>query len=97
MGIIKKILTTYTVPVEFATGDIVPILEKNMNVTLITASTKTLNRCLETDVPAAITIVDQFLHTAPAVIDKIGDKLKEKNKYVNYTGIISGGLINLDK
>jgi hypothetical protein len=34
---------------------------------------------------------------APVVIDKIGDKLKEKNKYVSYTGIISGGFINLDK
>ena len=95
--IIKKIITTYTVPVEFVTGDIVPILEKNKNITLATASTQTLNRCLETDVPAAITIVDDFLHLAPAVIGKIGDKLQEKNKYVCYTGITSGGVINLDK
>jgi hypothetical protein len=95
--IIKKILKTYEQPIEFVTGDIVPVLEKNMNVTLMTASTQTLKRCLETEVPAAITIVDNFLHLAPVVIDKIGDKLKEKNKYVSYTGIISGGFINLDK
>lgn len=95
--IIKKILPSYQVPVEFVTGDIASILEKNPNITLMTASTQTLNRCLETDVPAAIVIVDDFLHLAPAVINKIGDKLKERNKYVNYTGIISGGIINLDK
>lgn len=95
--VIKKILTSYTVPIEFATGDIKSVLDKNINATLITASTETLNRCLETDVPAAIAIVDDFLHLAPAVIGKIGDKLKEKNKYVSYTSITSGGLINLDK
>ena len=95
--IIKKILTSYTVPIEFVSGDIIPVLENNMNITLITSSTKTLKRCMETGVPAAITIVDDFLHLAPAVIDGIGDKLKENNKYIAYTSIISGGLINLDK
>lgn len=95
--IIKNILVSYPTPVEFATGDIKSVLEKNINATLMTASTETLNRCLETDVPAAITIVDDFLHLAPAVIGNIGDKLKEKNKYVCYTSIRSGGLINLDK
>lgn len=95
--IIKNILVSYPAPVEFATGDIKSVLEKNINATLMTASTETLNRCLETDVPAAITIVDDFLHLAPAVIGNIGDKLKEKNKYVCYTSIRSGGLINLDK
>ena len=95
--IIKKILTSYPAPIEFVSGDIKSVIEKNTNATLMTASTKTLNRCLETEAPAAITIVDDFLHLAPAVIDKIGDKLKEKNKYVCYTSITSGGLINLDK
>lgn len=95
--IIKNILPSYTVPVEFATGDIKPVLEKNINATLMTSSTQTLKRCLETDVPAAIVIVDDFLHLAPAVADNIGDKLKEKNKYVSYTSIIKGGFINLDK
>ena len=93
----KKILTSYPAPVEFVCGDIKPIIEKNVNSTLITASTKTLNRCLESEAPIAITIVDDFLHLAPAVINNIGDKLKEKNKYVCYTSIRSGGFINLDK
>ena len=95
--IIKNILVSYPAPVEFATGDIKSVLEKNINATLMTSSTQTLKRCLETDVPAAITIVDDFLHLAPAVADNIGDKLKEKNKYVSYTSIIKGGFINLDK
>lgn len=97
LPIIKKILTSYPAPVEFVCGDIKPIIEKNVNSTLITASTKTLNRCLESEAPIAITIVDDFLHLAPAVINNIGDKLKEKNKYVCYTSIRSGGFINLDK
>lgn len=95
--IIKKILTSYPAPIEFVTGDIKSVLEKNINATLITASTKTLNRCLETDVPVAITIVDDFLHLAPAVIGKIDESLRERNKYVCYTSIMSGGFINLDK
>lgn len=95
--IIKKLLASFPEPIEFVTGDIVPILEKHKNTTLVTASTKVLKRCLETDVPVAITIVDDFLHLAPVVIDKIGDKLKEKNKYVCYTSIRSGGFIDLNK
>jgi hypothetical protein len=78
-------------------GDIVPVLEKNKNATLITASEQTLKRCLETDVPTAVVVVDDFLHLAPIVIDKIDDKLRGRNKYVSFTSIVSGGFINLDK
>ena len=95
--IIKQIITSFQVPVEYVSGDIVPILKKHPNITLTTASSQTLKRCLETDVPAAITVVDDFLHLAPVVIDKIDDKLKERNKFVCYTSIRSGGFINLDK
>jgi hypothetical protein len=95
--IIKQIIPSFQVPVEYVSGDIVPILKKHPNITLTTASSQTLKRCLETDVPAAITVVDDFLHLAPIVIDKIDDKLKERNKFVCYTSIRSGGFINLDK
>lgn len=95
--VIKKMLPSFQVPVEFVAGDIVPVLEKNKNATLITASEQTLKRCLETDVPAAVVVVDDFLHLAPIVIDKIDDKLKGRNKYVSFTSIVSGGFINLDK
>lgn len=95
--IIKQIIPSFQVPVEYVSGDIVPILKKHPNITLTTASSKTLKRCLETDVPAAITVVDDFLHLAPIVIDKIDEKLKERNKFVCYTSIRSGGFINLDK
>lgn len=95
--VIKKMLPSFQVPVEFVAGDIVPVLEKNKNATLITASEQTLKRCLETDVPAAVVVVDDFLHLAPIVIDKIDDKLRGRNKYVSFTSIVSGGFINLDK
>jgi hypothetical protein len=94
--IIKNILPSYPAPVKFITGDIKTILENNANITLMTASGKTLERCADTNVPAAITIVDDFLHLAP-IIGNIGDRLKETNKFVSYTSITSGGLINLDK
>lgn len=95
--VIKKMLPSFQVPVEFVNGDIVPVLEKNKNATLITASEQTLKRCLETDVPTAVVVVDDFLHLAPIVIDKIDDKLRGRNKYVSFTSIVSGGFINLDK
>lgn len=95
--VIKKMLPSFQVPVEFVSGDIVPVLEKNKNATLITASEQTLKRCLETDVPTAVVVVDDFLHLAPIVIDKIDDKLRGRNKYVSFTSIVSGGFINLDK
>jgi hypothetical protein len=95
--VIKKMLPSFQVPVEFVAGDIVPVLEKNKNATLITASEQTLKRCLETDVPTAVVVVDDFLHLAPIVIDKIDDKLRGRNKYVSFTSVRSGGFINLDK
>jgi hypothetical protein len=95
--IIRKILKTYTAPIEYVYGDIVPILERNKNITYLTASSKNLKRCLETNIPCAITIVDDFLHTADVVIGKIDEKLRETNKFVCYTSITSGGLINLNK
>lgn len=95
--VIEKMLPSFQVPVEFVNGDIVPVLEKNKNATLITASEQTLKRCLETDVPTAVVVVDDFLHLAPIVIDKIDDKLRGRNKYVSFTSIVSGGFINLDK
>jgi hypothetical protein len=95
--VIKKMLPSFQVPIEFVAGDIVPVLEKNKNATLITASEQTLKRCLETDVPTAVVVVDDFLHLAPIVIDKIDDKLRGRNKYVSFTSIVSGGFINLDK
>lgn len=95
--IIRKVKSSYDIPIEYVHGDIKPIIEQNVNCTLITASEKTIKRCLETDVPITITIVEDFLSLAPIVVDGIGDKLKETNKYVCYTSIISGGFINLDK
>ena len=94
--IIKKILLSYNVPIEYVCGDIVEIMNKNPNATLLTSSSQILNKCLETEVPFAVTIVDDFLHLAPAVINNIGDKLKERNKYVCYTSIRNSGWINLD-
>lgn len=95
--IIKKIITTYTAPIEYVHGDLIPILERNENITYITASSNCLKRCVDTNVPCAITIVDDFLHTADAVVNKIDEKLRETNKFVCYTSIMSGGLINLDR
>ena len=94
---IKKILTTYTTSIEYSYGDIVPVLEKNKNITYLTASPKNIQRCLEVKTPFAITIVDDFMYTADVLTNKLEDKLRDTDKYVCFTSIISGGLINLDK
>jgi hypothetical protein len=59
----------------------------------MTASPSSLRKCLETEVPIAITIFDDYMCLADIVIDNIGDKLRKTNKFVNFTGLVSAGLI----
>lgn len=93
--VIKKFLSTFTAPIEYSHGDIVPILEQNKNVTYITSLPSNIKRCLEVKTPFALTIVDDFMYTADVVINKLEDKLRANNIYVCFTSIISGGLIDV--
>lgn len=92
-NIIKKMTELFNVPIEYTFGDIVPVLDKHMNYTFITASPKNIMRCLDTSVPFALTIIEDFLYVGDIIIKKIDEKLRNKDIYVCYTSILSAGLI----
>lgn len=92
------ILPTFNIPsVKYLYGDIVPILNQNPNITYVTSLTSNIKKCLDVDVPFALTIVDDFLYTAPIIEDHIHEKLREKGVYVAFTGITSSGFIDAIK
>lgn len=90
---IEKYIPTFNVPVEYVHGDISKILSERPNYTFMTASPSNVKKCLDLKVPIAITIFDDFMPLAEIVADNIADKLRENNKFVNFTGVISSGLI----
>lgn len=89
----KYIETTFDVPIKYITGDIVQILKEHMNYTFMTSSPTNIRKCLTIDVPIAITIFDDFMYLADIVIENVADQLRENNKFVNFTGLVSSGLI----
>lgn len=91
--IIRRYVETFDAPVEYLSGDISKILSEKVNYTFITASPTNIRKCLDLEVPIAITIVDDFMPIADIVIEDVATKLREKNKFVNFTGIVSAGLI----
>ena len=91
--IIRRYVETFDAPVEYLSGDISKILSEKVNYTFITASPTNIRKCLDLEVPLAITIVDDFMPIADIVIEDVANKLREKNKFVNFTGIVSAGLI----
>lgn len=91
--IIRRYVKTFDAPVEYLSGDISKILSEKVNYTFITASPTNIRKCLDLEVPLAITIVDDFMPIADIVIEDVATKLREKNKFVNFTGIVSAGLI----
>lgn len=86
-------IKTFGVPIKYITGDIKQILSEHVNYTFMTASPSNILKCLDIEVPIAITIFDDFLCLADVVCDGIADKLREKTKFVNFSGVASAGLI----
>lgn len=91
--IVEQYITTFDVPIKYLHGDIIKILDEHPNYTFMTASSENLKKCLEVKAPLAIVIFDDFMHLADVVVDGIGDKLREHDKFVNFTGLVSAGLI----
>lgn len=92
-NVIEKFITTFQVPIKYTYGDIIPVLKSNINSTYITASPINIRKCLDVHTPIALTIVDDFMYTAPILIDKVEEQLRAQNVYVCFTGVLSAGLI----
>ena len=94
--IIRELMKSFDIPtLKYVYGDIVPILNKNPNITYLTSLPSNIRKCLNVEVPFALTIVDDYLYTADIVVnEKVPDALKEKDIFVAYTGIFSSGFID---
>ena len=91
--VIRNLLGLFSVPIKYTYGDIVPVLNDNQNVTYITASPKNIERCLHVNVPFALTICDDYMYVSKVIADKTTERLRARNVFVSFTGILSGGLI----
>lgn len=89
--VIEKYIETYQLPIMYVTGDICNVLKENINCTYLTSSTKNIKKCLEVEVPFVLTICDDYMYTADILSEKIDEKLRQKNVFVNFTSIISAG------
>ena len=82
------------IPIEYVYGDIVPILKEHYNATFLTSDVEEINKLSSSDVPPfALTIVDDFMYTAPVVNQEYVYTLRKKGIFVGFTGIISAGLV----
>lgn len=91
--VIEKFLSTYQIPIKYTHGDIVPVLNRNKNVTFTTSSPSVIKRCIDVDVPFMLTIVDDYSYTAGIIKNHFDDKLRKHNVFVAYTSILSAGMI----
>lgn len=90
---IETYIPTFDVPIKYITGDLKKVLSEHPNYTYMTASPSNVMKCLEIKVPLAITIFDDFMPLADVVANNVADQLREHNKFVNFTGLTSAGLI----
>jgi len=92
--VIEEFVNGLEIKTTYEHGDIVPVLRALPNCTYTTSNPDNIRKCMDVQVPFALTIVDDFQYVAPIVMDQsFIDKLREKNVYVQFTGVISAGII----
>jgi hypothetical protein len=92
--VIEEFVNGLEIKTTYEHGDIVPVLRTLPNCTYTTSNPDNIRKCMDVQVPFALTIVDDFQYVAPIVMDQsFIDKLREKNVYVQFTGVISAGII----
>lgn len=92
--IIENFIKQLEIPTNYVHGDIVPVLHNLPNCTYTTSDPTNIRKCLNVNAPFALTIVDDFQYVAPIVTDeKLIEELRTKNVYVQFTGVISAGVI----
>ena len=92
--IIERIVNRLEIKVNYVHGDILPVIHNLPNCTYTTSNPDNIRKCINTDVPFALTIVDDFQYQFPIVADEAFiNRLRDKNVYVQFTGVISAGII----
>ena len=91
---IEKIVNALEVKLTYKHGDIVPVLNALPNCAYTTSDPDNIRKCKDVDAPFALTIVDDFQYVAPFVLDQsFVEELRKRGKYVQFTGVISAGII----
>ena len=92
--VVERYVNQLEIKTNYVHGDIVPVLHNLPNCTYTTSIPDNIRRCMDVDVPIALTIVDDFQYVYPIVADdKLIRNLREKNVFVQFTGVISAGII----
>lgn len=92
--VIENIVKGLEIRTTYVHGDIVPVLRSLPNCTYTTSNPDNIRKCMDVQVPFALTIVDDFQYVAPIVFDQpFIDKLRAQNVFVQFTGVISAGII----
>ena len=92
--IIEKFVNSLEIKTNYVHGDILPVLHNLPNCTYTTSITENIRKCLDVDVPIALTIVDDFQYQYPIVTDDhLIEALRNHNVYVQFTGVISAGIV----
>lgn len=92
---IENHIQSFPQSVTYIHGDIVPVLKQYPNVTYITSSPSNIRKCLTSGVPFVLTIIDEFGYVGNIIREGVDKQLRDKNILVFYTGILSGGSIDI--
>lgn len=92
--IIERFVNSLEIKTKYVHGDILPVLHDLPNCTYTTSDPNNIRKCLNADVPFALTIVDDFQYMFPIVSDEtLIESLRKHNVYVQFTGVISAGIL----
>ena len=92
--VVEKYVQQLEIPTNYVHGDIVPVLHNLPNCTYTTSDPNNIRKCVDVHVPFALTIVDDFQYVAPILTDEeLLKRLEQQNVYVQYTGVISAGIL----
>lgn len=89
---IREFITkTFPIPVNYTHGDILPVLK--MNCTFMTSNVPNLLKISEMNLPFEVVMVDDYMYMRHYIHGSFPKKLREMNKHVRMTSIITAGLI----
>lgn len=92
--VIEKFIQNLEIKTNYVHGDIIPVLHNLPNCTYTTSDPNNIRKCVDVDVPIALTIVDDFPYLSNTITDQsLLRNLEKANVYVQYTGVLSAGFI----
>lgn len=93
-SIIENVVKSYDIPsLEYVYGDFNNLIKTHPNCTFLTSSVKNIKKCIDINIPLALTICDDYLHISNIFSSNVNDVLTSKpNIVLRFTGVISAGI-----